>query len=140
MCQVMNWVVFLPLIGCGISDWKKKTIPLWMLVILGMTAVVSTLLCHTLSAWERALGVILGLLLLLVSKCSKEAVGYGDSWILLFLGLHMGGMKMLRLLFLASATAGIWSFFFLWRRKWNKDATLPFLPFVVLSYIGVVWI
>lgn len=140
MCKVMNWVVLLPLIGCGVTDWKKKSIPLCLLVLLGMITTASAFLCHSISIWERALGVILGILLLLVSKCSHEAIGYGDSWIILFLGLYLGGMQTLQLLFWASAMAGVWSLFFLWRRKWNKQATLPFLPFLAISYIGVVCI
>ena len=80
---------------------------------------------------------MVGLLLLLISKCTKEAIGYGDSLMILLLGMYLGGMRVLLVLFWASFLAGICSLFLLLGRKRKKKEALPFLPFLAVSYLGV---
>lgn len=138
MCKIADWLVFLLLGLCGISDWKKKTIPILLLIVLSVVVVVFALLCNAVSIRLRMGGVVVGTLFLLISKCTKEAIGYGDSWLILLLGIHMGSLRATGVLFVAAVLSGIVSLFFLWKYHWKRTATLPFVPFLSISYLGAI--
>lgn len=136
MCKIADWIVFFLLAACSYSDAKKKTIPIYLLVILSVVVACVAVLCDTVSVQMRVAGALLGVLFLIVSKCSKEAIGYGDSWIMLLLGIQMGCLRAMEVLFLASLLAGAISLFCLWKHHWKRSTTLPFVPFLTISYLG----
>ncbi len=137
MCEIINWVIFLLLGGCSIRDCKKREIPVVLLILLGVVVLLSLFLCREKSLLARAGGAAVGLLLFLISKCTKEAIGYGDSWLILILGVYMGGVEVLEVLFVASLAAGICSLVVLWKAGWKRTTTIPFAPFLSIAYLGV---
>lgn len=138
MCRLADWSVFLLLLVCSVHDMKKKTIPLYLLLILSVMVVSFAFICRDVSVSARVAGAVLGLFFLLVSKFTKEAIGYGDSWMILLLGVYLGYLRTMNVLFGASLLAGGMSVFYLWRHRWKKNSTLPFIPFVTCSYLGVI--
>lgn len=136
MCKIADWSIFLLLAVCSYSDARKKTIPIYLLIIFSVVVVFAAVLCRTVSVQMQVAGALLGVLLLVVSKCSKEAIGYGDSWIMLLLGIQMGCYRAVGVLFSASLLASVLSLFFLWKRRWKRNTTLPFVPFLTISYLG----
>lgn len=137
MCKIVDLVILFLLGAAGFIDWKKKEIPLWILILLSMATGCSLLCGRNVILWERLAGIGLGAGFFGISKVTKEAIGYGDSWIILLLGIQKGIWQVLQLLFAASILAAVFALFYLWKRNWNKKATLPFLPFIVIGYIGV---
>ena len=138
MCKIADWIVFVLLAACSVSDLRKKTIPYVFLVVFGMAVAAFAVLCDGTSARIRISGALMGILFLMISKCTNEAIGYGDSWILLLLGIHMGLLKVLNVLSVAAVLAAVVSLFFLWKCHWKRQATLPFVPFLTISYLGVI--
>lgn len=136
MCKIADWMVFALLAICSVSDWKKKAIPVILLIMLSVVIAVFALFCDTVSMRLRVSGALMGLLFLLISKCTKEAIGYGDSWLILLLGIHMGSLRAVSVLFVAAMISGIVSLFYLWKCHWKRNATLPFVPFLSISYLG----
>lgn len=136
MCKITDWIVFLLLVTCSVSDWKKKTIPILPLIALSVVVVACALLCNTVSIRLRVSGALMGLLFFLISKCTKEAIGYGDSWLILLLGIYMGSLRATYVLFVAALLSAIASLFLLWKCRWKRTATLPFVPFLGVSYLG----
>ncbi len=122
---------------CSIRDWKTKEIPMLWLVFISIITTGLVVCCNAVSIHLRIGGVLLGLLFLFISKCTREAIGYADSWMILLLGVYMGGLKVLNVLFGASLLACICSLFYLWRYHWKRSATLPFIPFLTISCLGV---
>jgi len=137
MCKIEDVIVFILLAMCSVSDWKRKTIPVILLVVLSVAVAIIALCCDGVSMRLRAGGAFLGLLFLFISKVTKEAIGYGDSWLILLLGIHKGYLCAIEVLFVASLLAGIVSLFFLWKHHWKRTSTLPFVPFLNISYLGV---
>jgi len=140
MCKIADIIVLLLLGGCSYADWKKKEIPIIWLILLGITVLIFAVLNDDISIVQRAGGILIGIVLLLISKCTSEAVGYGDSWLILVIGIHLGGYRTLQMLFVASVFAGIVSLFYLWKKRWKRNATLPFVPFLCAAYIGEVFL
>lgn len=140
MCEIADLLLAIFLLWSAYKDWKKREIPLALLLGMGVVAVGTWIFCDFAGVQQRLVGILVGGLFLIISKLTKEAIGYGDSLVILILGLHMGVFQMLQTLFLASVLAGGLSLFLLWRHKWSKSMTLPFLPFVAATYLGVmVW-
>ena len=138
MCQIADWVVFTLLAACSVIDWRRKTIPYVLLLALGIVVVAFAFFCNGVSVKMRVGGVLIGVLFLLISKMSREAIGYGDSFLILFLGIHMGSFEALGVLFVAALLAAVVSLFFLWKCHWKRQATLPFVPFLTISYLGAI--
>ncbi len=136
MCKIADVIIFLMLGLCSISDWKKKTIPLKWILIMGVTVLILAFLCKDMEPGQRIGGGMVGIIFLFLSKCTKEAIGYGDSLLIFILGIHLGGLCLLRVLFLASVIAAIASLFRLWKHGWKRNATLPFVPFLSIAYLG----
>ena len=138
MCKIADWIVFALLTACSVSDARKKTIPYVLLLALGIAVVAFAFLCDGVSARMRVGGALMGAVFLLISKMSREAIGYGDSFLILFLGIHMGSLAALGVLFVAALLAAVVSLFFLWKCRWKRQATLPFVPFLTISYLGAI--
>ncbi len=137
MCEVVKWLIFAMLGMAGIIDAKKREIPLWLLVVMSMAVGVYVLCSWNTDMGYRLAGAGLGIFFFGVSKVTREAVGYGDSWVILLLGIQLGIMQALQILFVASILAAVFAVFYLWKQNWNRNVTLPFLPFLAISYIGV---
>ena len=136
MCQIENWVIFLLLVMCSISDFKKKTMPAVLLIVFSITVLGFVIFGDSAGVRLRVGGAVLGMLFLLISKCTKEAIGYGDSWLILLLGIQLGYLEAISVLFAASLLAGVASLFILWKCNWKRDTSLPFVPFLSISYLG----
>lgn len=136
MCKIADWFILAVLGICSVSDWKKKTISVLWLVLLGVAVICFTVICNPVDSRLRLSGALIGVLFLIISKCTKEAIGYGDSWLILFLEIYMGCVRGTTVLFVAALLSGVVSLFFLWKKRWKKTETLPFVPFLCVSYLG----
>lgn len=137
MCEVADWTVLVLLGIAGVIDWRKREIPMWLLVLMSITIFIFSICCKNVSIWYRLAGALFGVTFFIISKFTKEAVGYGDSWLILLLGVHLGILEALQVLFAASIIASIFAVFFLWKRGWKRRETMPFVPFLVIAYAGV---
>lgn len=140
MCQIADWMVLALLVACAICDWKWREIPLYLLIVMSVDVLILAIGCGGLRLGLRLGGALVGVLFFLIGKCTKEAIGYGDSWLMLLLGVYLGAMQLLQLLLIASVVAGVMSLFFLWKKRWKKTVAIPFVPFLVVGYLGVVFL
>ena len=136
MCKIGDWIIFVLLGMCSASDVRKKTMPIVLLIVFSIVVGGFVLFDNAVEVTFRVGGLFMGILFLLISKCSKEAIGYGDSWLILLLGIHLGSLQAAGVLFVAAVLSGIVSLFFLWKYHWKRTATLPFVPFLSISYLG----
>ena len=77
-------------------------------------------------------GIGVGVLFLLVSKVTEEAIGYGDSVAIMILGGYLGFWKVVEVLAAAIFTSGVCSVILALR---GRVKTMPFFPFLTLGYI-----
>lgn len=140
MCILADGIILGYLAICAYSDWKSKEVQTVTMILFSVSTVILTIAFTKESPGMIAGGVVIGLLFFGISKLTREAIGYGDSWVILLLGIYLGGMKLLWLLLFASLGAGCFSLFYLWKRRWKKKSTLPFVPFLAAAYLGVLFI
>ena len=138
MCVLADGVMLGFLTYCGILDWKTREIPMWLLTLYSGVSVGLTFLLREERLGSIIVGFGVGVIFLLISKMTKEAVGYGDSWIITILGVYLGGQRLIWTLFLSSFFAGLVALFLLWKNKWKGGSSLPFVPFLAASFLVVV--
>lgn len=137
MWTVNNVLFSLFLICCGVIDIKKQCVPIWLMLV-GTVATIAMRIVGTevpLMLW--LLGVALGIIFLGISKGTGEALGYGDSWLILLLGIYLGLWQALYLLCIAFFICGIFAMVCMIRKKAVKNMSIPFMPFLVLGFWGV---
>ena len=137
MYMIMQVTGVCALFAMALRDIRCKRVPVWALGCLFLGAFLSRILMPPEDGVDLALGVAAGLAFLLFSKLSREALGYGDSLLILILGVFVGFRRQLAILALAFLLAGIFAGVGLLSRRFSRTFSLPFIPFLAFSYVGV---
>lgn len=125
--------VFLFLIMNAILDYKYKQIP-WMLSAgFAVIGIICVLIDSPINWWQF-LGIIVGIGMILVSICTKQAIGLGDGLVLVVIGLFMGVWKALMILFIAGILVAIIGGLMIVLKKGSLKTSLPFIPFLLVAY------
>ena len=136
MREVIEVLMIGALLIVSWGDWKKKVISVRILV--GMTILASLkAMFFTETFLEVMFGLGIGVGFLLISRLTQEQIGYGDSWLILILGMYVGSGKLITLLLVASFGAALFSLIFCMVHRWNRNFTIPFVPFLAAAYVGV---
>lgn len=140
----MDWNVYfiqgLELLFLGIGsyfDLKEQRLPLWFLLSFGLGGLLFNLLFPYQSLKEFLIGMIVGSMFLLAGWVSRESIGYGDGIGLMVLGGMEGIQRMIPVIFgafLLSAVFGMWK---LVGRRESRESTMPFFPFLLIAWMGV---
>lgn len=140
MCQIAEILVALFLLIIGYKDWKSKQISCLLLAAMTVAIIALRFIVVKDTIWSTLGGVAIGIFFLALSKCTRESVGYGDSWLISLLGIFLGGKTLLEIVLLATFFASLFSIIYCIRRGWNKKYTVPFVPFLAAAYIGVMFL
>lgn len=127
------------LMACGWQDFKEKEISSRLLAASSILLIIYMIIGE-LPAMSRLLGLAIGLVLILLGKLLKGQIGTGDGIILCVTGFCLGFRDNLNLLFYALTITALVSLFLLLLRKAGKKDTLPFVPFLFLSYLGGIFL
>lgn len=79
--------------------------------------------------------VILGGLVCVVSKLSREALGLGDAKIIACLGIWIGVLNLVTTIFYASLLSALVGIYFILRDPANKKKAIPFAPFILTGLL-----
>lgn len=137
MWAVREWWMLLFLGLAAILDVIKKEIPVWYLTV-GTVSVIILQVC--LGREELGIlcsGILVGILFLIFSKISKEGIGYGDSWMILILGIFLGIWKLLVVLGIAFLAATVIAFLGIAGKCFTRKSRIPFYPFLFIGYLGI---
>ena len=139
---MVNIFIMTGLLIMGITDIKRKAVPLWMLIIFSIFSIIIKVIClirekQTIWGIHLIYFFIFVCITMLISIYGKM-LGLADM-ILIGLIAFLDGMRMalgvlLTSLFLVSVFAGI---LLLLKKVKTKDS-IAFLPFVLFSYVGVI--
>lgn len=117
----------------AILDFKYKKIP-WALSICFIVIGIGSVLTSSPINWWQFLGVIVGIGMILISVCTKQAIGLGDGLVLLVVGIFIGLWKTLMILFLAGILVAVVGIVLMVQKKGNLKTSLPFIPFLLAAY------
>lgn len=121
-------------------DIKERIIPFkW--IIFG-SLVGSTLLINNpnLKIIEGCLGTIgVGSFLLIICKITKESLGTGDAYVFALISLLIGWKMAGTIFMLALLLSGIIGIVLYAFKKVNRKTTVPFMPFVMVVTLLIIW-
>lgn len=134
--RICNLLFLIYQIVCSCYDIRGGTVPRWLLITGSAMAAAVRVAGVGEGTWAYVYGGLLGTAFLLVSRNTKEALGYADSWMIFVLGLYMGIWRLAASLGIAFFTAGIWAMGMVVMKKKGRSETFPFLPFLTAGYLG----
>lgn len=140
MWRISDVIIMIFLLTAAISDWKSKKLSGVLMVVMSVSVIVLTCLGESESAWSIVGGLLIGAVFFVISRCTKEAIGYGDSWVVTLLGIYLGGKRLLGLLMAAFFVSGIYALVCLARYHWKRGVTIPFVPFLAIAYVVVMFL
>ena len=148
--------VLLFLAAAALYDWKYREIPRWVYLAGGLEAFFwrMAVILH-MDVWlgseswmvffhgnnkevsflEAALGAMVGIVLLLLSRAADGSIGAGDGMLFLITGIYFGFWKNIALFLGSLLLCSIWGIGYLFIKKigWQegRKLELPFLIFVL---------
>ena len=119
----------------GICDLRKKKISVKCAVVFGIIGLFLDFF-ELKECWPSLLGgLLIGIVILVLSKITDEKIGYGDGYVLTVTGILLGFRWNLTLLFMSLWLAAIVSVVLLFLKKAKKKTELPFVSFMMPGYI-----
>ena len=73
---------------------------------------------------------------LAVSVITKGALGMGDGWLMMALGTALETEEFLIMLLIGLGCSAVWAGILLVVLHRGRNAEIPFVPFLLLGYIG----
>lgn len=122
---------------CTYTDIQKREISMKIIGIFAAFAMLWCIFYMEKPLWQQAGGVVIGVLLLVLSKLTKEAIGKGDGYLMMVTGMLLGLWDNVRLLLGALLIVAVFAVMLLVLKKADKKKELPFVPFLLMSYIGM---
>lgn len=129
---VMVWLMF-----CSWQDIKSKQVNSILILGGGIIIFLSSIITGNISIENRVAGLSLGMCLLILNRITRNQIGVGDGLVISILGLSLGFKVNAFILVYSLTCSTIFSIFLLVICKVKGKSSFPFIPFILLSYVGV---
>jgi len=137
MYETAQFIIMILLTGISVWDIFYRSFQTKALVLILSFIVICRLFMGEMHPWEMFGGCMVGVLFVCLSKVTEEAIGYADSFLIVTFGILLGLQKLLIVLLIAFSLAAIVAAGIAIKSRFSGIATLPFLPFLTISYAGV---
>lgn len=133
MNSIKIFVILVYIFIAAYIDIKNKYIDIY-LVILGFMIAIILYLFMPYNLFELLIGIAVGIIVSIISFCTKQSVGFGDGIILIILGIVFG-LSTINIFLYSIIILLVYSILmFLFIKKY-KLSTIPFIPFL---FIGII--
>src|SRR5699024_9094165 len=119
-------VLLIWLFLCSWQDLSRQEINLVLIGVGFISLFILSLIEGELHLWERAIGVSLGMILILLNKITRGQIGLGDGLILSVTGISMGYYINSILLVYSLFIAAIFSILYISIKRVDKKKTIPY--------------
>jgi leader peptidase (prepilin peptidase)/N-methyltransferase len=136
--MLIEIIIAIALLVLSVMDIMFKRIPFLIIVGLIIMALLSALMLEPTNVVLTVTGAVVGLVFIGVSKVTGEKIGYGDSLLILALGIFLGFWKVMIVALIAFFASALFAIIMVSCKKKNRKASFPFVPFIALSYAIVV--
>lgn len=120
-------------------DWKKQQVSLLAIGIFSALGIGEAVL-HNRVGWELWVPMSVGIVFLGVSLLTHGDIGMGDGLVMTALGTMLDMEIFLISLCLGLFCSAIWALVLLVVRKRSRKTAFPFIPFLLLGYIGGIFL
>lgn len=136
MEKAVGFIVLGMILFLSAADIRSRKIPTTGLLLWG----VMTIAYQGWMVWRgetriehAGLGAGVGIIFLIISRITEEAIGYGDSVAITILGTYLGFWGILESLAGAFFVCAFWSIGQMSIRKSKRS--IPFIPFLMTGYL-----
>ena len=126
------------LTGLSVEDIRKHELHGWLILLLGVSGTVVSILG---GGWKNTgyfLGILPGVFVLILAWSTRESIGYGDGLVILSMGCFYALGQMIGIVMLAITFAGIAALVLLVFLHKNRKCELPFVPFLLGAHL-IMW-
>lgn len=149
----MSILSLLMLVICSYTDLRKRQISVRVLAVFLILAagfmsgaylfgsryqIIKNCLIYDLKPESIVFALIPGVILLVISLLTKEAIGRGDVCVVGLLGLMTGFDAVFAMLFISMAACALCGIAFMVIRGKSKKDTLPYIPFLLGAYLVII--
>ncbi len=117
-----------------VFDIKRKKIPVYMLIVLAAAGIISNFTVGEFDIEKRIIAMLPGMILLIVSMITKQQIGYGDSLIILIMGLYIDIDDILSIVLSSFLLSSIAAIILMTVFKKKKNFEMAFSPFLLIGY------
>ena len=130
----MKWIIISVFMAvCTITDIRKKEIPVAVVALSGLALLFYVIFGEKKQWMDILYSLMPGMLLLMLSYCTSESIGYGDGLVVLVIGICIAAVTA-GLIISAICAAALLAL-----RKAGGKSRIPFVPFLSVG-LGVVFI
>lgn len=130
-------VITIFLILSTLIDLRKKEVNISLCISVALVGLIYEIFISKTDILSIILGILPGIFLMLTSIVTNEEIGKGDAAILSTIGIFLGLKKTILVLIYALFSTIIIGGILLLIRKKNKKYKIPFVPFILFSYIVI---
>lgn len=138
--QLIDSSVLVVLMILTAQDIKSRTINPLILLPGALVSAILKLIGRS-DYMASLLGMGVGLMILIIAKITREAIGYGDGLIFIYLGLSLGIGKVMLILLMTVGLISLSGLIMILPGKVNKKTRWPMIPWIFASVmLGVlIW-
>ncbi len=135
---ILKIFMLLFLFVAALIDYRKKEIPVYLPIVGFVPAITISIIIKSLTLLEIALGIAIGVVVLLLGKITKQAIGYGDGVVLICTGAALGFAKNLVLLVISLIIAACIGALLMFLKRKKKKDSVAFIPFLLSGYVATI--
>jgi len=124
----------------ALNDIRSRRIWLRTAWVFGVVGVIYVIYKGEMSLAAATGALLPGAVFLIIGKITNEAVGYGDGIVIIVMGIYLGLWATVSSIMLALLLSALWAIVLTIFCKKKKEDSFAFLPFLLLGYIGGLWI
>lgn len=122
----------------SLFDIKSKRLPDVSVILSLVSAVLVRIAFKGLPLKSYVAAMVVGVTFMLISYFTDEKIGYGDSLVILFIGILLGFENLLFIIFSALVMCLVTGVVMIIVNDGRKDLTLPFVPFMFAAFVMLV--
>lgn len=120
---------------CTYIDIKSKYVNSYICIIFGIAGVLYKSFIMDRSLLSIPMAILPGIIIMIISIISKESIGKGDAFVVSIMGLYIGSINTILVLFhgvMISCFIGVICMLFM---KKSKSYRIPFIPFLSMGFL-----
>lgn len=124
----------------AITDIRKQIIYIWPVIIASVFAIIIRLFIVG-NIKSAIMGACVGICFLIGSRLTKQAIGYGDGLVILFLGLCLGFNQCISVCLACLFLISLVMIALLVLKRVQRKTAIPVMPWLLVALVagGVLW-
>ena len=130
--------LFIFLLLSALIDAATKEVSVKLLAVFGGIGIIFYCIGRPVSVREELMGIAIGILILGICRLTGGKIGEGDGYLLIVTGIYLGLYRNIELLFGGLLLSALWAVGLIIVKRAGRNVQMPFIPFLFLSYLGMV--